>query len=420
MINDYSIDKELLCCLDFLLNCTNLEEGSTGYGLTLDNTKNKLISSIAASGFMLANIPIAIKYNKISYEQGRKIVINTLHNIFDNVENYDGFLAHFVNYNDGKRYRKCEFSTIDTALFIAGAIVCESYFKDDDISFMLDIFISRINWNDFITDYEGKKVIIMAYNDFNHLTKMNYRNKDDGYIFQWHMYAEQFILYLIMASDKRVDDKLAKDIFNGFRRDSKTVEGKSFVRCPTGSLFTYLFTQCFFDFSKYLDANGYDWHENTRLAVIDNYLYCKNDKTYQSFKEGLWGVSASDGPRGYRGFGIPPYDYEDGLEGLITNPEHIDGTIAIYSLILSLPYLPDKVLETLEIINQIHQDAIGEYGYLDAINVDKHWISEGYYGIDKGPSSLMIENYKSKMIWDLFTNNHRILRAVDKLGFIKR
>ena len=109
---------------------------------------------------------------------------------------------------------------------------------------------------------------------------------------------------------------------------------------PTGSLFTYQFSGCFFDYEKYEDEDGTNYFENTKKACYDNYYFCKNNKDYLTFKNGLWGISASDGPHGYKGYGIPPYDYD---HNIIYTADYVDGTIAIYSLINSIPYIGNKV-----------------------------------------------------------------------------
>lgn len=417
MGNNYTLKDELTNCIKFFLDYTNFIINSPGYGLTLDNSRDDECCSIASSGFMLSALVIAINNNIIGYEEGKEKVYLSLKNIYENVDHHRGLLVHFVKFNEGRRYRKCEYSTIDTALFLSGAIVCDAFFKDAKISALVNSFMERIDWNYYVTEYKGKKVIRMAYNDYNHNTHNNYSSEEDGFIYQWHMYAEQLIVYFLMASNDNVSKQLALDIFNGFRRDTKEYGDKQFVRCPTGSLFTYQFSHCYFDFKNYLDGNGYDWFENSRLACLDNHDFCQKLIFFKSFEKGLWGVSASDGPSGYEGYGIPPYDYDERLN---TSLKHIDGTIAPYSIISSLPFIDDIALKTLNTLNNEYSEIIGEYGYKDSMNLDRSWYSKRYYGIDKGASAIMIENYQSNLIWNLFTNHPLIKKAIDKLDFKRR
>ena len=65
---------------------------------------------------------------------------------------------------------------------------------------------------------------------------------------------------------------------------------------------------------------------------------------------------------------------------------------------------------------------IGIYGLKDALNIEKKntWTAKRFYGIDKGITLLMLENYKSKLIWKLYTNHPYIQKAIKKLGFTKK
>ena len=74
-----------------------------------------------------------------------------------------------------------------------------------------------------------------------------------------------------------------------------------------------------------------------------------------------------------------------------------------------------------KLINK-YPEVIGAYGLKDAINLEKQnvWVSKKFYGIDKGITLCMLENYKSGLIWKLFTNHPYIQKGISKLGFIKK
>ena len=412
MEKKYTLQDELLNSINYFLDHSNFEENSKGFGLSLDQTDSKNICSIAASGFMLIALVLAAKYKIKDTENCRNLVIKSLESIYDNVPNFSGFLVHFADFKTAKRLWHCEYSTIDTALFLAGAIVADSYFEDKKISSLVDKFLNRIDWERFVTIYHGRYVIRMAYNDYNYETKSLRDNIEDGFIYQWHMYAEQLFMYYIMSGNESIPEELARKIYNGFRKDNKRIEDKSYIRCPTGSLFTYQFSGCFFDYEKYEDEDGTNYFENTKKACYDNYYFCKNNKDYLTFKNGLWGISASDGPHGYKGYGIPPYDYD---HNIIYTADYVDGTIAIYSLINSIPYIGNKALDTLSLINEKYDYMIGKYGYYDSMNLDLKWHSHRYYGIDKGSAMVSIENLNSNLIHDLFTNHRIIQKGIQKL-----
>ena len=416
MVN-YSIENEFFNCYKYFMDFTNFNEESPGYGLTLDNTVKVDSCSIAASGFMLAALVIGVERKWIYYKSALKRVIKTLENFNYNIQHFNGFFVHFVDIKTGMRFKRCEFSTIDTCLLLNGIIVADAYFDDERVHELTNSILGRINWNEFLTHYEGKLVFSMSYNE---LKGGDYKeNDDENFIYHWHMYAEQLAMYLIAAGSDKITSDEAKELFNGFRRDTKETSNGSFVRCPTGSLFTYQFSHCWFNFNEYLDNTGYDWFQNSKLAVLDNYEFCKKCYPTTLGKQDLWGVSASDGPKGYRGYGLPPYGYD---EGMVTKALEVDGTIAPYAILSSINYNEELVLKTFNKLINKYPELIGVYGLKDAINIEKKnvWISKKFYGIDKGITLCMLENYKSGLIWKLFTNHPYIQKGVSKLGFIKK
>lgn len=416
MVN-YSIENEIFNCYKYFMDFTNFNEQSPGYGLTLDNTTKLDSCSIAASGFMLAGLVIGVEHRWINYKTALKRVIKTLENYYYNIQHFNGFFVHFVDIKTGKRFKKCEYSTIDTSLLLNGIIVADSYFDDEKVHELTNLILGRINWDEFLTHYQGNLVFRMSYND---IKDGDYKsNMDENWIYQWHMYAEQLSMYLVAAGSDKISEKQAKELFNGFRRDKKIIKEGSFVRCPTGSLFTYQFSHCWFDFRKYLDNTGFDWFKNSCLAVLDNYYFCQRNYPNTLGKYGLWGISASDGPKGYRCYGLPPYGYDNEL---VEEALEVDGTISPYSILSSINFNEELVLKTFDKLIKNYPEVIGIYGIKDSINIEKKtpWISKRFYGIDKGITLLMLENYKSNLIWNLFTNHPYIQKGINKLGFIKK
>jgi hypothetical protein len=50
----------------------------------------------------------------------------------------------------------------------------------------------------------------------------------------------------------------------------------------------------------------------------------------------------------------------------------------------------------------------GVYGPRDAFNMTDNWFSPVYLGLDQAPIVVMIENYRTGKIWDLFMSNPEI------------
>ncbi|NVO19413.1 MAG: hypothetical protein HXX13_06920 [Bacteroidetes bacterium] len=157
---------------------------------------------------------------------------------------------------------------------------------------------------------------------------------------------------------------------------------------------------------------GYDPHaitdkytnyftNNQKIAKI-NYCYClKNPKQFKGYNENSWGLSASDGP----------YDYS--ADEPI--PARDCGKITPTAAISSYPYTPEESLKALKTFYFTYGKFLwGEYGFRDAFNLTDNWCSEIYMGLNQAPMAVMIENYRTGLIWNMFMINKDILNGLKK------
>ena len=79
-----------------------------------------------------------------------------------------------------------------------------------------------------------------------------------------------------------------------------------------------------------------------------------------------------------------------------------------WAVVASLPFVPERVMPALDELERRHPEIIGGLGYKCSYNDTfreskrrKGWVSPGYYAIDQGPVVLMIENYRSGLLWRL-------------------
>lgn len=401
----------------FLMDHTNFDESSKGYGLTLDQTSNKIMSSICASGFMLTGLVIGAARGWISHSEAKRKAYLSIKNFYENIPHYKGFFVHYANFNDGSRYKQCEYSTIDTALLLNGILTVDAYFQDEEISKYANLIFNRVDFNDFVSEFKGNKVFRMAYND---LKGGDYRNSnDDPYIWQWDMMAEQLCLYFLSAASDKVDEDLALKLYYGFARSVGGYKDYQFVHSPGNALFIYMFSHAWFDFKSYIDERGFDWFNNSKMAILANQAYCKdNPKKFKTFSDYAWGVSACDGPQGYRGYGLPPYGLHEPV-----NPDfyNSDGTVALYALCGSLPFASKLVEKSVKKLVKMYPELIKEYGFVDAFNLeDGFWVAKDYIGIDKGITLLMIDNHYYQTTWMHYMSHPLIKKAIKKLRFRKK
>ena len=144
------------------------------------------------------------------------------------------------------------------------------------------------------------------------------------------------------------------------------------------------------------------WVQNSTHAQI-NYNYCvQNPNNFFGYSPSDWGLTASDIQNGYTA----------------SSPTNDKGVIAPTAALSSFPYTPVESMQALHFFYYTLGDKIwGVYGFKDAFNLSTQWFDSSYISIDQGPIILMIENYRSGLLWNLFMNNSDIRNGLTKLGF---
>jgi len=403
------LQNELKGSIDFFLNFTNLHPKSRGYGLTVDSTKTPHIASIASVGFALTAWVIAQERGYISYQKALDITRGTLHTLCFNASNYCGFFAHFLSMESGKRLRKCEFSTIDTAICLNGVITAAAYFQDKEIRQMAQQLLDRVDWGLLIFEENGKMLFRMAYNP----DEKNAGNLagHPGLFGQWDMAAEQKMMYLQAAA--QLEPALAQKLYQGFSRHIGYYDGQKIIINPGGNLFAYQFSEAWLDTEHYLDPDGVDWFHNSQLAALANRSFCiEHSNNFKTYHNNSWGLSAGDSPWGYDVSGSTPS----------LHPPKPHGTISIYSAFASLPFIPEFTADMIQHLYHNQPQTWGPYGFYDSYNLDvtPPWYSNSIYGIDKGCSMIMIENHLTRLIWNTYTKSPYIQKSLAVLGFSRR
>jgi hypothetical protein len=402
------LQNEVKGSFDFFFKFTNLNPDSEGFGLTVDCTRKPQVASIACVGFALSAWIIAHERGYLSYQQALDITKKTLDTLCNHASHYRGFFAHFLHIESGERFRKCEFSTIDTAICLNGVITAAAYFRDEEIRQKAQQLLERVDWNFIIFEKDGKTLFRMAYNPDK---GGDYVTSQPGFIYRWDMAAEQKMMYLQAAA--QIEPSTARRLYGGFSRDIGYYDGQKIIINPGGNLFAYQFSEAWLDTANYLDPDGVDWFNNTRLAALANRSFCiEHSNDFKTYHANSWGLSAGDSPWGYDVAGSTPS----------LHPPKPTGTVSIYAALASLPFIPELTMEMVQYLYQNHPKTWGPYGFFDSYNLDVQppWYSSLIYGIDKGCSMIMIENHLSRLIWETYTNSPYIQKSLAILGFTKR
>ncbi len=377
-------------------------------GLVPDRTAPGAACSIAAVGFGLTAIGIGIDHGWIARTQGVARVLTTLNTFLNQPQGpaaagtigYKGWFYHFLHMDSAVR-AGAELSSIDTALLLAGVLHARQYFDgpssdETAIRAMADALFNRVDWNWMA---RGTNLLSMGW------------LPESGFLANnWVGYNEAMLLYLLGLG--AASNPLPDSAWGAWTSGYTWAEfyGRSYV--PFGPLFGHQYSHCWVDFRQradaYMNARMSTYFENSRRATLAQRDYCiANPNRQVGYSSNVWGLTACDGPWGYRAHGAPgPETYDD-------------GTIAPTAAAASIPFTPEHSLPTLRYFYSHFRPRIWTaYGFRAAFNLGAQWWGPDELGIDQGPIVLMIENYRTQRPWRVFMGNPEVQRGLKRAGFV--
>lgn len=373
-------------------------------GLARERTGSGDTVTIGGSGFGLMSIPVGIERGWISREEGANRVLKTVEFLRDKAERFHGVWSHWLNGTSGE---VISFSTYDngadlveSAFMFQGLLTLKHYFTDTNdtetaIRSTIDTLWKEAEWSWFTQDGQHK-----LYWHFS----PDYGWKMNMPVTGWN---EGLIVYVLAASSPTYPiDKVVYD--EGWARNGEIKNGKAFlgVTLPLGDdwcgpLFFSHYSFLGLDPRNLKDSYASYWEQNTAHAKI-NYLYCANSKKGWGYSSECWGLTASDIPNGYSA----------------SSPTNDTGTIAPTAALSSFPYTPEESMAAMKYFYYTLGDRLwGDYGLHDAFSLKDKWFADSYLAIDQGPIVVMMENYRTGLLWDCFMSDIDVQRGLTKLGF---
>jgi hypothetical protein len=334
---------------------------------------------------------------------------------------YRGFYYHFLDMQTGRRAWQCELSTVDTAFLLAGALTTAAYFDADEtdereIRTLADALYRRADWqwaqNLGATVTHGWK-------------------PESGFLeYRWEGYDEAMLLYVLGLGSPT--HPLAESSYTAWASTYRWENCYGYEYLYAGPLFTHQLSHVWIDFRGIRDAfmrgKGIDYFENSRRATYVQQCYAvENPRKFVGYGEHCWGITASEGPgpatlklngvlrefSDYVGRGVP------------YGPD--DGTLAPWAVVGSLPFAPEIVLPAIKYcMHQAKLRPLDSYGFKAAFNPTHPgesgnsygwWVSPWYFGLNQGPIMLMIENYRSGLLWQLMRRCPYVVSGLRRAGF---
>jgi hypothetical protein len=352
------------------------------------------IASIASTGFALTGLCIAAERKWIPPAQAAGRVRTTLRAFDTKIENQHGWFYHFLDATSGARAWKCELSSIDTALLLAGVLTTRQYFQEDsEISRLAGRIYERIDFQ-------------WMLNGSPNLLSHGWKPETGFLPHRWDRYSEGILIYLLAIGSPT--HSIPADSWYAWERTKVTYAGMTFM--SDAPLFTHQYPQAWFDLRGLRDAapSNVDYFENSIRATKANRAFCISlaKEFPKSYSEEIWGISASDGEHGYYAWGNPPK--RDG----------IDGTVVPCAAGGSLMFQPDLCESTLAAMKTHFGDRLwGVYGFADAFNPTTGWVDPDVLGIDQGMTLLSAENIRTGNVWKWFMRNSEAALALRLAGF---
>jgi hypothetical protein len=316
---------------------------------------------------------------------------------------YHGVFPHFLNGVSGETIpfgpQDDGGDLVETSFLMMGLLAARAFFDrpTENVSRMrITALWESVEWDWYVQP--GQSVLTWHWSP-RHGFAMNHAIRG------WN---ECLITYVLAASSPT--HAIARDIYdNGFCAGPDYRNGDSYygIRLPLGPklggpLFFSQYSFCGLDPRSLRNADIDYWEQNAAQARI-NLAHCTaNPGEFAGYGPDCWGLTASDDPGGYDAHA----------------PGNDNGTISPTAALSSFVYTPRESLAALRHFLTTYGDRIwGRYGFTDAFNPVRDWYADTFLAIDQGPIVVMIENYRSGLLWKLFMDIPEIQAGLAKLGF---
>ena len=400
-------------------------------GLVLDSTRPTQPVSIAAVGFALSCYPVAVERGWLLYRDALAYTLAALRFFAEADQSgaadgvgYKGFFYHFLEPKSATRAWKCELSTIDTALLLAGMLVAAQYFSgggagEREVRERAQALYARVDWR---WAQNGGDAVTLGW------------KPESGFLpCRWLGYNEALILYVLALAAPEF--AVTPDAYHAWTSTFKwrRLYGRDVLYA--GPLFIHQFSHIWIDTrrirDKFMSAKNTDYFENSRVTTEIQREYARrNPRRFTGYEKNCWGFSATDGPGNvkatYRGRARQFYDYT--ARGAPFGPD--DGTISPWAAIASLPFAPRIVLDEIRHLETLIGHSPAGYGFHASFNMSypepNHaypcgdqtaWVSPWHFALHQGPIVLMIENHRSRMVWELMRTCPAIRLGLQRAGF---
>ena len=368
-----------------------------GYG-------NEVVTT-GGTGFGIMSIIVATERKWIGRDTAVKLLLKMVQ-FLSKADAYHGVFPHWLHGTTGKTIpfsRKDDGADlVETSYLMQGLLCARQYFDgnnniEKDLRNRINLLWNDIEWNWFT---KGGEEILYWHWSPNNGWAMNFPVRG---------FNECLIVYVLAASGEKYP--VTNAVYHrGWAQSNFFKNGKKFYGYTLPLGFDYG-GPLFFSHYSFMGLNPTglkdqyaDYWEQNKNHTLINRAYCiDNPKAFKGYSENCWGLTASDTYNGYNA----------------CSPTNDEGTISPTAALSAFPYTPEYSMQALKHFYYDLGDKIwSEYGFVDAFNESKNWYAKSHLAIDQGPIIVMIENYRSGLLWKLFMSCPEIKKGLKKLNFV--
>jgi hypothetical protein len=362
------------------------------------------LTTTGGSGFAVMVLVVAVERGWITREQALER-LGAMLDILVRATCYHGALPHFL---DGRTGATIPFSRkddggdlVETSFLCMGLLTVRQYFnRDTPVERRLRNAMTWL-WEDVEWDWYARGARGVLYWHW---------SPNNGWALEHEIrgWNECLMTYVLAAGAPRYP--ISEHIYHrGFATGRDFINGRSWsgIELPLGPafggpLFFAHYSFCGLDPRGLQDRYASYWEQNLRHVRI-NHAHCvANPGHYRGYGEHCWGLTASDDPDGYA----------------VHAPDNDNGTVAPTAALASFPYAPVEAMKALRHFLGAHGERIWRrHGFVDAFCPQRDWYVDTHLAIDQGPIILMIENFRTGLLWKLFMSAPEVRTGLRRLGF---
>jgi hypothetical protein len=360
--------------------------------------------AIGGTGFGILSTIVAVNRHWIRREAGLKRLVRITDFLYS-AESFHGIYPHFMNGETGKAipFGRLDDGAdiVETSYLFMGLLCAREYFNGNTP--LERYFRNRVShmWNlaDWAFHTNGGNSLLYWHWSPHNTFDMNFPVRG------WN---ECLITYILSASSPT--HAISRDVYdNCWVNSTSYLNDKEYygMKLPLGFDFGGPLFFCHYTFMG-VDPHGLtDWHTDyfnqCKTHTLINRAYCiDNPKHFKGYGANCWGLTASDSVKGY----------------VAHCPQDDRGVISPTAAISSMPYTPEYTIQALRHFYYDLGDKIwGEYGFSDGFSEQSNWYAKTHLAIDQGPIVVMLENYRTGLIWKLFMNIPDVQNGLKRLGF---